>query len=83
MREWHEERARQIRRVPLAPGVELVLRGPIPAARQALLEAAARELAAAVLASDLAAPDRSSIVGSRARESSPLLTDVGGGRRGD
>ena len=71
MREWHERRAAQTRRVSLAPGVEVVFHGPIPPARQALLESAARELAAAVLASDLAAPAR------------PQLADIDGGRRGD
>ena len=69
MREWHEQRAAQVRRVHLAPGVEMVFHGPIPPARQALLEAAGRELAAAVLAGDLAAR--------------PALADVDGGRRGD
>ena len=71
MREWYEQRAAQIRRISLAPGVEMVFHGPLSPARQALLEAAGRELAAAVLASDLAAPAR------------PDLTDMDGGRRGD
>ena len=69
MREWHERRAAQIRRVGIAPGVEMVFRGPIPPARQALLEAAGRKLAEAVLASDLTAR--------------PFLGDADGGRRGD
>ena len=71
MKEWHKRRTAGARRVCLAPGVEMVFHGPLSPARQALLEAAGRELAAAVLASDLAAPAR------------PDLTDMDGGSRGD